>query len=148
MRLAPALLTASLALTLHSCSGTMDARACLRGGRLAFEFEDVPRFLFFKGPPEPDEIGVQIPGEPSWQGEKEWKRRQMWHAQHYANAQPENRQRSIIFYGQPLDGFTVTQGPRPLRAGVTYRIWVHAGGLVGSADFTYSTQLPTCTKPA
>ena len=148
MRVVAALSSVGLAFAVSSCSGGMDVRACLLDGRLAFELGNVSTFLFFKGRPAPHIVSVQIPGEAAWKDEAAWKRREMWNVESYAHAKPGPAKRSIVLYGQKLDGFTILQAPRPLRPGVLYRAWVSAGGFVGSTDFVYSPELPPCTASA
>ena len=116
--------------------------------RLTFEFADVPRLFFGKEQPRPHRIAVQVPGAASWEDEKAWRQRLMWHAEHFANNKPEAEARSIILYGQKIPGFTEVQPPRPLQVGTKYAVWANAREFHGGTEFVFSPDLPACGHQA
>lgn len=125
---------------LSACSQSLDAKACLHGGRLAFDFEHVSSWTWGKktyprvryiwvGDVDAGYVGPGGGLKATWQA--------------YAPERPQ-KPRHILLYGQALEGWNVTKRPERLRRGRRYILIVQAGRPTSVDKFTYDERLPAC----
>ena len=122
------------AVSLSSCKGeSFPVVPCEIEGQLAFKLGKLGHwFGIIRSGPEVSSIWLVVPFKEA-----------LWRVNPDLDA--SQKRRTLIRYGQELEGTKLSTPAKPLTKGVKYRVQFSTGPNDGMADFTYGAPLPQCS---